>query len=1057
MSGKVSSTEDGSALPGVNVVIKGTTSGTVTDGDGNYKLNVPSGGVSLIFSFIGLQSQEISIGDRSVVDVSLALDVTQLSEIVVTSLGEKREVKTLPYASQEVKAKTLNLTNDANIKSALAGKVAGVQINGQAGSKLGSFGKIRIRGAVSLTQDGDPLYVVDGIPTADPNDIDMDNVESVNVLKGPNATALYGQRADAGVVVITTKKGTDQLSVEVASAVTWDKVAYLPKYQNLYGGGYEGDDSFQTYDNAAVGGPAAWDVFNGQRYIYADNNYADESWGPKFDGGDYVPWYAWHQDSPYFGQTAKYVAQPDNIKNFYETGVTKKNSVSVSGGNKTFSGRMAYTNLDQSGITPYTSLKKHFINTSFQFNATDKLTVTSNIRFTTSDIVGDYDDSYGNQTSGSFNSWFNRNLDTRIMKELKDLKTDNGYSASWNWWGPEYYTGGADYEKAAFWFNPYFFMENYKRTSRNNNFTGAITTSYKLSDKFEISGTASRNQTEFRRDFKVPFSISNSAAPLLYNAWINSMGTYQTAQFENNLSAALNYKDKFAGGNFDVSAFIGGNLRHDGYERTSAEMNPNAKTGGLIIPDLFDFANAGEVPTPATFNYEKKVNSIYGKASVGYKGIAYLDLGYRKDWSSALPSTKNGYGYPSIGTSLIFSELIADNSILSFGKIRGGWAQVGNDVGALLINPRYPIASKPFDNSVVMYPRTTLIDPNLKPALNSSFEAGTDLKFFDNRVNLSVTYYNETRKDEIIDVDIPSGAGYSKFLTNAGESQRRGIEISLSGDVLKLANGFTWNSMINFAKNKTTINALPGDLTAIAGPGGSDDFGFATVYHQLNGQWGQLRGYGISRDAQGNKIIDPASGLYETTPNVYFGSVLPDFTGGFVNTFSFKGITLAASIDFQRGGKFFSLSETWGQYSGLLEETAAINENGMNIRDDVAEGGGVHVTGVDASGNPVDMFVDGYSYSQQFEANSIAERGIHNASYAKLRDISLSYDLSRLLTNKKYIKGATIGIVGRNLARFALAKDNVHGWDPSELSGTYGESGQLPGTRSYGVNVKLTF
>src|SRR5690349_10487192 len=345
ISGRVTSSEDGTALPGVNVVLKGTTNGSVTDTDGNYRLTVPSEGGTLVFTFIGLRSQEVEIGTSTTIDLQMDQDITQLSEVVVTALNERRETKTLPYATQEVKAKQLNITQDMNIKNAISGKVAGVQVLGQAGSKLGSFGAIRIRGGISLTKDDEPMYVVDGVPGVDPNDIDMENVESVNVLKGPNANALYGQRGESGVILITTKKGGGQnLSVELTSSTTFDKVAYLPKYQNKYGGGYEGDASWGTFDFGADAYPTEWQVFDGKRYLLFDNNYADESWGPAFDNQDYVPWYAWwpgttDNPNPYYGKTAKYSAQPNNVKDFYETGKTLKNTVAVSGGNKQFSGR----------------------------------------------------------------------------------------------------------------------------------------------------------------------------------------------------------------------------------------------------------------------------------------------------------------------------------------------------------------------------------------------------------------------------------------------------------------------------------------------------------------------------------------------------------------------------------------------------------------------------------------------------------------------------------------------------------------------------------------------
>lgn len=1064
ITGKVTSEEDGSTLPGVNVVVKGTTNGTVTDADGAYSLSVPQGATTLVFSFIGLQSKEVEIGGRSTIDVGMALDVTQLSEVVVTALGVSREAKTLPYASQQIKSENLNITQSTDIKSALSGKVAGVQLNGQAGSKLGQFGKVRIRGAISLTKDEDPLYVVDGIPTPDPNDIDMNNVESVNVLKGPNATALYGQRAEFGVIVITTKKGAKNggLSVELQNSTTWDKVSYLPEYQNLYGGGYEGDDSFDFFDFGSDSYPAEWSVFDGKRYLLFDNNYADESWGPKFDGQDYVPWYAWWPDSPYFGQTAKYEAQPDNVRDFYQTGVTMKNTVSVSGSGSNYSARVSYSKLDQTGITPFTDYKKHFLLANLSFNATEKLSLTTNLRYTTSRIKGDYDDGYGNQTSGSFSSWFNRQLDTNKLRELSDLQTPDGYSASWNWWGPDYYLSGGGFKKAAFWFNPYTFMENYKQYRNNDNLAGSLSAAYQITEDLSVSITATRNQTEYKLDWYLPFYLSNSSAPELYNAWSNSFGKYRRSEIENNYSFSVNYGKKFQ--DFDVKAFVGGNIRKNSYRRLSAQMDPGAKTGGLIIPDVYTFSNAGIVPVPSSYEWDKQVNSIYGNLSVGYKGIVFLDASYRKDWSSALPSNRNGYGYPSIGTSFIFSELISGFNALSFGKLRGSWAQVGSDVDALAINPVYPTGSQPFDGKILMSNPTQLVDPNIKPSLNTSIEAGLDLRFIEDRIGASFTYYNEKRQDEIIPVSIPQASGYSTFLTNAGASRRKGIEIAIDADVIRQGNsGLTWNVLFNFARNRTTVEELPGDLTAINGVGGSSGsgnsntgaFGFISVINELGNNWGQLRGTKIARDENGEAIIQ-ANGLYKTVTDQYYGSILPNYSGGIVNRLAYKGIQLVVSIDYQKGGKFFSLSEQWGTSSGLMAETASINDNGMNVRDDIGEGGGVHVTGVDENGAPVDTYVDAHNYYSQWYSNRLAEPFVHNADYIKLREISLSYDFTRLL-HINFIKGATIGIVSRNVALLAVAKDNKNKWDPSVLSTNYGEDGQLPNTRSYGVNINLTF
>lgn len=1096
VTGTVTSSEDGSTLPGVNVLLKGTTTGGVTDADGHYSISVPQSGGTLVFSFIGLLTQEIDIGGRSVVDVAMASDVTQLGEVVVTALGVSRDVKTLPYVSQQVTSKELSITQNTDFRAALAGKVAGVQVNGQAGSKLGEFGKIRIRGAISLTSDTDPLYIIDNIPTTDPNDVDLNNVESINLLEGPSATALYGNRAANGVILMTTKMATTKgVSVEVNNSTTWDKVSYLPNYQNQYGGGYTGNDGFTNFDFSAAPYPSQWSGLTGVRYLgfYPDDNYADESWGPKFDGQPYMPWYAWWPDSPYFGQQQPYVAQPNNIRDFYETGVTEKNSVAIGTASDKFSSRIAYTEYRQKGIIPFTDYKKHYVLANFTFNPVSKLKFTAHIRYDNSKVNGYFDDTYGNQTSGSFNSWFDRQLETNRLKELKDLKTIDGYQASWNWWGPDYYTFGGSFHKPAFWFNPYPFLEQFSRVGTHNNLAGNLDAQYQITDNLRLGVTATEDYKQYDFNWKLPFSISNSAAPDLYNAWSNSFGRFNRNTVETNYTATAQYDKRF--GDIDVSALLGGNLRKNTYGTFQAQMDPGAKSGGLIIPDLYSFSNAGIVPVPSVYNQLAKVNSIYGSVSLGYKDMVYLDGTYRKDWSSTLPSNANGYGYPSVGASFVFSELLNSN-VLSYGKLRGSWAQVGTDLAPYMLNPVYPTGTQPFmGDKVLMYSPTTIVDPNIRPSLNSSFESGFDLRFLENRVGLKFTYYKENHKDDPISISVPRGSGYDTYLTNAGKTHRQGIEIVLDGDAIKAPSGFTWNIALTYARNKTIVDELPSGINAISAPGGfgesatgvtdqtisnTSDFPFISVINEVNAEWGQLRGTKIMRDQNGTPVLS-SDGLYETVAGQYFGSVLPDFTGGLRNKISYKGFTLTAQIDFQKGGKFFSLSEMWGEFSGLYDETAAQNDKGMNIRDwliaadgtggepqgaaryqildasnTASNSGGVHSVGVDENGAPVDVYVDAQTYYDQWYSNYLAEPFIHDASYIKLRDVNVSYDFSKFL-HSNFIKGATLGLVGRDLALLAVSKDNTNHWDPSIMSTNFGENGQLPGTRSFGVNVQLEF
>ena len=1057
LTGTVTSTEDGSSIPGVSVAVKGSTLGTITNIDGEFDLKVPDDAKTLVFSFIGMKNYEVEVGSQTNFSIKMETDVFGIDEVVVTALGITREKKTLSYAAQDVDGEQLNISGDSNIKNAIAGKVAGVQIVGQAGSKLGSSGKIRIRGAISLTSDADPLYVIDGIPTSDPNAVDMGNVESVNVLKGPNATALYGQRAEYGVIMITTKKAKKGgISVEVNSNTTFESVAYLPNYQDLYGQGYDGADEWTTlnYADGFAGRsyPEEWEIFDGRRFVYS--GYADESWGPAFDGEDYTPWYAMFPDSPYYGQTAKWEGQPDNIKNFYDTGVTKKNSFAVSGGGDGYTARLSYTNLDQTGIIPSSDYKKNTLSGAFDFDATDKLSVGVNFNFSNQTVNGDFDDGYSNQVSGSFNSWFARDVDISKLRELKDLQTMSGASASWNYWGPFYSTYfGTD--KAAFWFNPYWYLDNYVNERNTMRLLGDIHATYNINENFSAIANVSTNVVNYSRYSQVPYAIANSADPAFYNTWNDGFGNYKSLSVENNYNGMLNYKEQF--GDFDLDASVGGSVRTNSYDRFSAEMPYGSKTQGLVLPDVFTYSNTKLPVTASTSKWNKEVISAYARFSLGYRDMLYLDGTFRQDWSSALPTEKNGYGYPSIGTSFIFSELIDDDSILSFGKVRAGWAQVGTDLGAMRINQVYPLSGSPYMGAPQMYTNTQFINPEIEPSLNTSMEFGFDLKFLRNRAGFSFTYFDEVRENEIIPITLSSATGSTSYLTNAGKSSRSGIEMVLEGTPVKTKD-FTWDIIVNYGTSNPTVDELPGDLQSMNAPGGNDNWGFVYVVHELGEKWGQLRGRAVRVDDNGNNVINAATGTFAYDTDQYLGSVLPDFTGGVVNSFTmFNLVNVSASIDFQKGGKFFSLSEMWGDYSGLLEETAALNDNGNNVRDAIEDGGGVHVVGVDVEGNPYDDYVDPYTYFSQFQSNTIASPFVHDASYVKLRDVSVTVNLPRKWLNSTFINSASVGFVGRNLWLISVSEDNVHGWDPSELSQTYGENAQLPGTKSYGFNVNLTF
>lgn len=1099
ISGTVTDAQSGNVLPGANVVIKELQRGSPVNSQGKYKIsNVPAGSYTLTVSFIGYnkttKTVKVASGEQSKVNFALQQGVN-LGEVVVTALGQEQSEAKISFASQEISDEQLDIAQSTNIQTGLAGKVSGVQIVGQAGSKLGAFGNIRIRGAISLTDElAHPLYVVNGTPVNNPNMVNMSNVKSINVLKGPNATALYGQRGDNGVVIITTK-GANQsgVSVSINNSTTFEQVRYLPEYQNQYGHGYGGESEWLTLDyskGADLGNvlndptykgitspyPSFLKPLDGERYIRT--SYADESWGPEFDGKPYIAWYNMYPDSPYYGQTSTWQAHPNNVRNFFDLGVTSQSGFAINYGTDSFSTRIAYTNLSQGGIIPYSNLQKHYFSGRFNYDVTEDFDVGFNINYSTQNIDGQVrDDGYSNQTSGSFNSWFNRNLDMSKMRELKDLKTPRGYTASWNNWGPgwmafasAHLAGGttSGYFKPAFWYNPYTWQDQLKRTRGRDNLLVSLDLTYQLSDQFELSASANTTTEDYNTRFELPSTLSFSAAPSLYNPYVNSFGVLREENTERNFETKLSYEGDF--GDISVDVLAGGHARLESFNHVDSWMDrTNYQNGGLIIPDLYNFGNSAERMIPVERNWNKQVLSMFSQATIGYKDFLYLDASYRRDYSSALPSDNNGYGYPSVGLSFVFSDLI-DMQSLSYGKIRIGYAEVGDDVSAEMIDQTYNLQQDPFTNPETSKPTTllstsgTLVDPEIRPALNSSFETGFDIRFFNDRVGLNATYYNEMRKDEIIPATMSSGTGYTAYLTNAGSSKRQGVELSLESTPVQNQN-FRWDATVNWATNETIVQSLPAGLKSYE-MGLTSAFGFISVTHRVGEEWGQLRGAGIRRNEKGTPIVNPKTGKYAVEQNKYFGSVLPDWTGGFVNTFTFKNLSLTAAIDFQKGGKFFSLSEQWGEYSGLLKETAGKNDLGNPKRDPIYDSngnmlpkekrGGIHVTGVSPQGNKVDTYISAKSYYKQWNSNSVAEPFIHDASYVKLRELNLSYNLPKSWLGG-FVKSAKLGVVGRNLWMIALAPGNVHNWDPSELAQVYGENGQLPGTQSYGFNVKVTF
>jgi TonB-linked SusC/RagA family outer membrane protein len=1026
VTGKVTA-EDGSVLPGVNISIKGTTRGTSTNGEGEYQISASSTS-TLVYSFIGFTSTERQVGNQSTINVTLATDVNQLSEVVVTGLGVTRESKAVGHALQQVGADKLTFSKEANLANSLAGKIAGVQIQGAPSSSFRSA-NIRIRGVTGLSIYANPLYIVDGTPIDDLNAVNMDNVESITVLKGASATAIYGQRAAEGVVVITSKKSVrGKVQVDVNSAVTIDKVANLLDYQNEYGGGYSQD--FIPFEYNAAIHPAEWKAFQGQNLI---DYSADESWGPKMDGTLYRPYYSWFPSHPEFGKQAPFSPNPDNVRNFFDTGHTYNNNVSISGGSDKASFRAAVTNISRNLIIPNTKQVRNYINLGGSYNLSKKLTFSTNINVVNENQTGRPLEGYGQGLTGSFNQWFQRQIDMNILREYKN---PNGSYNSWNINGPEN-------TKPLYWDNPFTdIYENLYHSNLDRAF-GDISLAYDVAPGIKLSGWVRDNVVTNRFDYRIASGTLNQDA----------FFTGFNKRRERNYEFLGTYNKTFGDINFDAN--LGANIRRNTFESVNQSTN-----GGLSIPDFYNISASKDRPNVNNYSLEKEVRSVYATASLGYKGFLYLDGTLRNDWSSSLPAANNSYLYPSVSGSFVFSEFLQGQSILSFGKLKAGWAKVGSDTDPYQIFNTYSVGN-PYGSSPTQSLPSRLPNANLLPTLSTSYDLGAEVKFLDNRIGLDFTVYKRRNTNQILPLSVSATSGFTQAMVNAGEITNQGVELAALFVPVR-NNDFNWNINLNLARARTHVVELADGLDNYVLPnfavysaganlsGSSTAFG-PTVNAKVGEPFGMLVGRAFRRDDNGNRIVG-ANGAYLFDNNVNLGSFLPDWSGGVINTLTYKDFTLNFSIDFQKGGKIYSVSQMFSSYSGLNASTVGLNDKGNPKRDAVADGGGMRAEGVLADGTENKNYVEAIDYYKSLFR--LHENWLYDASYAKLRELSIGYTLPSTVLNKVGIRTAYVALVGRNLWRI---KQPVLGLDPSEIESVWSEGGQLPGTTTFGVNVKLGF
>ena len=1030
VSGIVTSADDGLSIPGVSVVIKGTTIGTTTDFDGKYKISILEEGKTLVFSFVGMKAIEIPV-TSSTINVVMETESIGMDEVVVTALGITREKKALGYSVQEIGSE-IGDSEATDIVSALSGKIAGVQISG--GSTIGGSSRMLLRGASSISGENNPLYIVDGtiVDNMERNskytktgsggydygsagaDINPEDIASVSILKGASAAALYGARAANGVIIITTKSGakgsSNLIGVQINSGISFESIGIMPTYQNQFGGA--GKYSTKTID--------------GKDYNII--SYAtDESWGRRYDGSDYLSafdLYDYEQGITTTPQTSKWEKAKHGPRDFFETGVIFNNNVTLGGGDKDNNFRLSYTNVSHNGMVPNSELHKDVISFKGEKKLNDFIKVGTSFNFVKSSMQGMPLTGYNGLTQG-MNQWGQRQVD---YKDLKNYKNPDGTQRTWN-------RTSSSNPSPKYADNPYWMQYENFATQKRARYYGNVFIEFQLAKGLKLTAKANEDYYLTRQSERI---VEGSINTSMYRESLDEFS-------EGNYEFLFSYNNPI---NEDLTLNVnaGGNQR-----LMKHSWNEEETQGGLAVPGVFTTRNSVSPISVYDRYYEKRVNSLYASASLGYKNMLYLDMTARNDWSSTLPDGENSFFYPSVTSSFIFSELI-DSDVMNFGKIRLGLAQVGNDTDPMSLRDTYVLSSS-MDSNPMLTRAVDKKNPNLKPETTTEFEVGIDLKFFNSRLGLDATYYARETKDQIINLDVDATTGYKSKWVNAGTMENKGIELMLTGTPI-LTDGFSWDVTVNWAQNKNKILSLADGVDNIVL--GSGPFGMS-VNATKGEEYGMLKGFGFKRDANGNKLVN-ASGTYIVTDNIInLGSVLADWTGSIRNEFSYKGFSLGALVDMQKGGNYISLTSKYGMYSGILEETAANNDLGNNIRDAVtndSKSGGVILAGVDENGKKNTKRI---SARKLFgEVYDTPEQNVYDASYYKLREVSFSYKFPNSLTRKIKMNDVKISFVARNLYTWGLDFKHIdpsNGTSSGNIQGM--EGGGLPSTKTYGFNVSF--
>ncbi|MCL9770753.1 SusC/RagA family TonB-linked outer membrane protein [Flavobacterium sp. HXWNR69] len=1055
VSGKVSDS-NGEPLVGVAVLVKGTSSGTQTDFEGNYSIKASNSQI-LVFKFLGMKTQEITASSTTL-NVKMTDDTKELSEVVVTALGIKREKKALGYATQQVKGDDVSDTPTSNFVESLSGEVAGLDISSS--GTMGGSANIIVRGYSSLYGNNQALIVIDGTPVNNEtynssdqrtgrggydygnaaSDINPDDIESLTVLKGAAATALYGSRASNGAIIITTKKGKKGTGIGVTfnSSLTIGTVdkKTLPKYQDKYGAGYGPyyDDPtgyFSYFDFSGDGNDDLVVPFT-----------EDASYGAPFDPNLLVyQWTSIFPQLPGYRIATPWVAGANNPNSIFEKALTNTNSVSFGKSDDKNSFRLGFTNKKQTGVMPNSEILRNTLTFSGSTKLNEKLKASIDFTYTDNRAKGRNGTGYDSRNPmQAFRQWWQTNVD---LKQQKDAFFNTGQNITWN-------VNSVDDLSPIYTDNVYWTLYKNYQNDKRSRFTGNTSLTYEVNKWFNVLGRFAFDSYSETREERIEVGSADPSRYYVNNRTVSEINYDLMGNFNFDITSDLNF-----------DGLVGINLRVNKLNSLGISTN-----GGIVTPGLFTLANTLNPITPdniAKVDYTKKVDGIFAKAGLGYKGTYYLDATIRRDRSSTLPKNNNSYVYPSISSSVIFSNLV-DFDWLNFGKLRINYAEVGSDTDPYNVFNTYDINSGFGGNASGSNP-SVFNNANLKPEKSKDIETGLEFQLFNNRLGLDLSYYNRKTVNLITPLDVSTATGSSNLWLNAGDIENKGIEMVLSGAPIKTDN-FSWDIKVNYAQNRSEVTRLAEgtEFIRLANAQGGISLGA-----QLGEPFGVIRGSDYVYHENGQPIIYTSTdapspswiGKYArtSTNDKVIGNINPDWTGGIKNIFRYKNVNLSFLIDVQKGGDVFSLDTWYGYATGLYDFTAGTNHLGNPVRNTIANGGGLLLPGVNADGTPnttvgdASQYTNGWGYARTPNAAHV-----YDASFVKLRELTLGFNFPEKIYSKLNLNNLSLSLVGRNLwiiHKNTPYSDPEAGLSAGNVQGN--QSGVYPAVKEIGFSLKFEF